>query len=108
VMDRAPVAPAAPVAIEPTPAPVAPAPVAKPFILPMDELQGIAQSAGLQWVNSDADKIRAVQEAIANEPKPAHVPRERQAPVVLDEGPLILVETRKDLSQIKLPFENAA
>jgi ribonuclease E len=37
-----------------------------------------------------------------------HVPRERKPMVVLDEGPLILVETRKDLSQIKLPFENAA
>jgi ribonuclease E len=109
VMARAPAAPAAaPAAIEPTPAPAAPAPVVKPFILPMDELQGIAQSAGLQWVNSDADKIRAVQEAIASEPKPVHVPRERKPPVVLDEGPLILVETRKDLSQIKLPFENAA
>jgi ribonuclease E len=28
--------------------------------------------------------------------------------VVVDEGPLVLVETRKDLSQMKLPFENAA
>ena len=25
----------------------------------------------------------------------------------VDEGPLVLVETRKDLSQIRLPFENA-
>jgi ribonuclease E len=31
----------------------------------------------------------------------------RPPAVVLDEGPLILVETRKDLSQVKLPFENA-
>jgi ribonuclease E len=34
-----------------------------------------------------------------------HVPRERKPVVVLDEGPLVLVETRKDLSQMKLPFE---
>jgi len=27
---------------------------------------------------------------------------------VLDEGPLVLVETRKDLGDVKLPFENAA
>lgn len=86
-------------------APVAPVAVAEPFVLPIDELQAIAQSAGLSWVNSDADKIRAVQEAIAQEPKPVHVPRERKPAVVLDEGPLILVETRKDLSQITLPFE---
>jgi ribonuclease E len=33
------------------------------------------------------------------------VPRERKPLVVIDEGPLVLVETRKDLSQLKLPFE---
>ena len=59
-------------------------------------------------MNSDADKIRAVQEAMANEPKPVHVPRERKPVVVADEGPLVLVETRKDLSQITLPFDQAA
>jgi len=26
----------------------------------------------------------------------------------VDEGPLVLVETRKDLSQLKLPFEASA
>jgi ribonuclease E len=89
------------------PAPVA-APVAASYVLPLNELQGIAQAAGLEWVNSDADKIMAAQEAIASEPRPVHVPRERKPPVVLDEGPLILVETRKDLSQVSLPFEQQA
>ena len=83
-------------------------PVAAPFVLPLAELQGIAQAAGLEWVNSDADKIRAVQEAIAREPRPVHVPRERKPAVVVDDGPLILVETRKDLSQVSLPFEQNA
>ncbi|TAK92701.1 MAG: Rne/Rng family ribonuclease [Aquabacterium sp.] len=108
VAPQASVAPAepAPVAAQAPVAMAAPAPA--PFILPISDLQAIAQNAGLEWVNSDADKIRAVQEAIAAEPKPVHVPRERKPAVVLDEGPLILVETRKDLSQIKLPFENAA
>ena len=78
------------------------------FELPTDELQAVASAAGLQWVNSDADKIRAVQEAMANEPKPVHVPREPKPVEVADEGPLVLVETRKDLSQFKLPFETAA
>jgi ribonuclease E len=36
------------------------------------------------------------------------VPRERPAPVVIDEGPLILVETRKDLREMKLPFEQGS
>lgn len=77
------------------------------FELPLQRLQALASSAGLEWVNSDAQRIRAVQEAMANEPKPIHVPREPKPPVVVDEGPLVLVETRKDLSQLKLPFDAA-
>ena len=77
------------------------------FTLPVDALQQVAASSGLQWVNSDADKIAAVQAAIAAEPKPIHVPREIKPVVLVDEGPLVLVETRKDLRDMKLPFENA-
>ena len=58
-------------------------------------------------MNSDTDKIRAVQEAMAREPKPVHVPREPKPVEAIDEGPLVLVETRKDLTQFKLPFETA-
>ena len=68
----------------------------------------LAESAGLQWVNSDGEKIRAVQAAMAAEPKPVHVPRERRTVAPVDEGPLVLVETRKDLSQFKLPFETVS
>jgi ribonuclease E len=38
---------------------------------------------------------------------PVHVPRERPAPVVMDSGPLILVETKRDLRDMKLPFEQS-
>jgi ribonuclease E len=65
----------------------------------------VAEGSGLQWVNSDADKIAAVKAAIAAEPKPVHAPRERPPLVVIDEGPLVLVETRRDLRELKLPFE---
>lgn len=85
-------------------APVAPA-AAAPYVLPVQELQALAQAAGMQWVLSDPEKIAAAQAAIAAEPAPVHVPRERPAPVVLDEGPLILVETRKNLAELQLPFE---
>jgi ribonuclease E len=78
------------------------------FELPTHELEQIADGAGLQWVQSDADKVRSVQQAIAAEPRPAHVPRERQPVVLPDDGPLVLVETRKDLSQLGLPFERQA
>jgi len=86
-----------------------PAPAAMPavpsFELPLTDLQQLAGGAGLQWVHSDADKVQAVQRAIAAEPKPAHVPRERKPVALADDGPLVLVETRKDLSQLMLPFE---
>jgi ribonuclease E len=106
---QAPVADA-PVAAAPM-AEEAPAPVAvkvEAYALPMGDLNALAQQVGLEWVNSNVEKIRQVQAAIAAEPKPVHVPRERKPAVVLDEGPLVLVETRKDLNQVKLPFEDAA
>ncbi|MEG0052792.1 MAG: Rne/Rng family ribonuclease [Comamonas sp.] len=120
------VAEVAPVAAQPAAEPIA-QPVAQPVVqpaaqavveaaapgmpqlqayeLPVSELQALAAACGLQWVNSDAAKIAAVQAAIAAEPKPVHIPRERPPVVVLDEGPLVLVETRKDLSLMPLPFE---
>ncbi|OGA98759.1 MAG: ribonuclease E [Burkholderiales bacterium RIFCSPHIGHO2_12_FULL_69_20] len=99
-------APAA--AAAPAPAPVPALRVVEPFVLPITDLQRLAEGSGLQWVNSDDQKIRAAQAAMAAEPAPVRVPRERKAPVVIDEGPLVLVETRKDLSQLKLPFETSA
>lgn len=75
------------------------------YQLPTEALTEVATSSGLQWVNSDAAKIAAVQAAIAAEPKPVHVPRERPAPVALDDRPLVLVETHRDLRDLKLPFE---
>lgn len=98
---QAPVA-AAPVVAQAAPSP---APQAQAFVLPVDDLAQMAQASGLQWVNSDADKIAAAQAAIAAEPAPVHVPRERPPVPVLDEGPLVLVETRRDLRELQLPFE---
>jgi ribonuclease E len=75
------------------------------YTLPTETLQQVAQGSGLQWVNSNPEKIAAVQAAIAAEPKPMHVPRERPAPVAISTGPLVLVETRRDLRDMRLPFE---
>ena len=86
----------------------APAQPAESFALDADQLRAIADAAGLQWITSDAAKIQAAQEALVREPKPEHVPREPKAAVQVDVGPLVLVETRKDLSQFKLPFETSA
>ena len=95
----------------PAKAPVAATPVANTlpkvasYDLPMQDLVQVAQGSGLQWVNSDAGKIAEAQAAIAAEAKPAHVPRERPALVASSEGPLVLVETRRDLREMALPFE---
>ena len=115
----------APVLVAPQPAPVAarpavakpvataPAPATgglpkvQPFHLPLPQLISVAEGAGLLWVNSDADKVATVQSMIAAEPRPIRVPRERPPVASLDEGPLVLVETRRDLSQMALPFKGA-
>ena len=75
------------------------------FELPVDSLQQVAQTAGLSWVNSNPEKAAAVRAAIAAEPKPIHVPRERPASVQVDASPLVLVETKRDLRNMTLPFE---
>jgi ribonuclease E len=78
-----------------------------PFSLPLTDLEQVAQSSGLIWVNSDAEKIAAAQAAMAAEPKQIHVPREPITLVIEDVGPLILVETKRDLRNMELPFEAA-
>ncbi|MBE0473193.1 Rne/Rng family ribonuclease [Rhodoferax sp.] len=117
-------APRAVAAATPVPVPVAtvvptpaPAPAAKPepklaampavqaFTLPLDELAQVAEQSGLQWVQSDASKVASVQATIAAAPKPVHVPRARPPLPVLDEKPLVMVETKRDLREQKLPFE---
>ena len=80
-------------------------PKVQAFVLPIDELAQVAGSSGLSWVNSDADKINAAQAAMAAQPKAVHVPRERPASVAIDQGPLVLVETKRDLRDLRLPFE---
>jgi len=92
-------------------APVAPAPAAAgmPLVgryeLPVDAMQQVASSSGLQWVNSDASKVAAVQAAIAAEPAPVRVPRARPPVPTPDEGPLVLVETHRNLRDMPLPFD---
>lgn len=101
----APVAAQTTAAVAPAPAALATMPRVQPYTLSTSDLQAVAAASGLEWVNSDVEKVAQVQAAIAAEPKPVHVPREPRPPVVLDEGPLVLVETRKDLRDLTLPFE---
>ncbi len=92
---------------QPEQQPVASVKPVEPFELPVEQLLAVASTAGMEWVNSDPEKIAAAQSAIAAEPAPVHVPRERPARVELDEGPLILVETRQDLAAAQWPFDEA-
>ena len=51
------------------------------------------ESAGLVWVNTDTDKLRAAQQAAAQIVKPARVPRERKPLPAADATPMQQVET---------------
>jgi ribonuclease E len=77
----------------------------EPYVLPVEALQALVQAVNLQWVHSDAEKVAAAQAAIAADTPPVRIPRERPAPVPADTRPLILVETKRDLRDITLPFE---
>ncbi len=103
----APLANAAPAAASPAEAPAAstPLPKVQAFALPVSELASVAEGSGLQWVNSDADRIAAANRSLAEEAKPIHVPRERRPAAVIEDAKLTLVETRRDLNDVVLPFE---
>ncbi len=89
----------------PAAAPVTGLPKVQNFLLPVETLNQVATSSGLSWVNSDSVKVASVQAAIAAEVKPIRVPRERPAPAQIDAEPLVLVETKRDLRSLQLPFE---
>ena len=111
--DAASTASPAPVVVEKEPAALSNAvgnvaAVSKPaYVLPVEDLHAIARQAGLEWINSDADKVAKVQADIAAEPVAVRQPREPQVVVLPDDGPLILVETRRDLTKMVLPFDTA-
>ncbi len=96
-----------PVVITPVPQAATPTPMPKQqaFVLSLDEMSSIAQSSGLNWVNSNPEKIAAAQAAIAAQTKPIHVPRERPARTAIEASPLVMVETKRDLRDMTLPFE---
>ena len=83
-------------------------PKVQSYDLPLQDLAQVAKASGLQWVNSNAGKIAEVTAAMALEVKPVHVPRERVVAAVPAEAPLVLVETKRDLSSMPLPFEKPA
>jgi ribonuclease E len=90
-----------------TPAAVGSMPKVSGYALPQDDLIQVAQGSGLQWVNTNAESVAKVQAAIAAEAQTVHVPRPRPAPVSIDAGPLVLVETKRDLRNMTLPFEES-
>jgi len=60
-----------------------------------DTLRPMLESAGLVWVNTDAAKLRAAQDAAAQVVKPARVPRERKPLPPADSTPMQQVETTR-------------
>ncbi|MFM0688263.1 Rne/Rng family ribonuclease [Paraburkholderia strydomiana] len=60
-----------------------------------EALKPVLEQAGLVWVNTDADKLRAAQEAAAQTVKPPRVVRERKPLPPVDSAPMQQVETGK-------------
>ncbi|APR37724.1 Rne/Rng family ribonuclease [Paraburkholderia sp. SOS3] len=58
-------------------------------------LQSMLEGAGLVWVNTDADKLRAAQQAAAQVVPPVRAPRERKPLPPVDTAPMQQVETVK-------------
>src|SRR5471032_857834 len=90
----APAAPA-PVAVAPV-APVAPVAAVAAVALKEEALKPMLDTAGLVWVNTDADKLAAAREAAAQAEAPKRVVRERKRLPALDAAPMQQVETGKD------------
>ena len=85
-------------------------PAVTSYALPVSDLAQVATTSGLQWVGSDTAKIAAAQAAIAAElaNAPVHVPRVRPPAVAVEAASLVLVETKRDLREMQLPFEKPA
>ncbi|MDG0027108.1 Rne/Rng family ribonuclease [Trinickia sp. Y13] len=64
--------------------------------LSIGQLQPMLESAGLVWVNTDAEKLRAAHEAAAQSPAPVRTPRQRKSLPPVDATPMQQIETRKD------------
>ncbi len=91
--------PAEVVVAAPTAAPIpAPAPVARVVVpapeLSVADLERVIAGAGLVWIQTDADKLARVKAEIAVVAPARPLGRARPARVVIEEGPLVQVETR--------------
>ena len=84
-----------PAAIEPTPVAVAAPQAPRNAGVSAEALKPVLEQAGLVWVNTDADKLRAAQEAAAQAAKPVRVGRERKALPPVETAPMQMVETGK-------------
>jgi ribonuclease E len=85
---------AAPAPVEAAPAAAAPQ-AARSAAVSAETLKPVLEQAGLVWVNTDADKLRAAQEAAAQAARPVRVGRERKALPPLETAPMQMVETGK-------------
>ncbi|KXU88556.1 ribonuclease E [Paraburkholderia monticola] len=98
IVEPQPVVATEPAVVEPAPVAAAPQQAPARSATPAasaDALKPILEQAGLIWVNTDADKLRAAQEAAAQTVKPPRVARERKALPPVDSTPMQQVETVK-------------
>jgi ribonuclease E len=75
------------------PAPVST--IAKASPLPIETLQSVLDNAGMTWVHTDGQKLRASQEEAARTVTAPRAPRERKPLPPVQHGPMVLVETNR-------------
>ncbi|KAF1015470.1 MAG: Rne/Rng family ribonuclease [Burkholderia sp.] len=85
---------AAATAVEPEPARSISVPQVLAAVPTAASIEAALDAAGLIWVNTDAEKLRAAQEATAQIVPQARAPRERKALPPVDPTPMQQVETR--------------
>jgi ribonuclease E len=107
IVESQPVVAAEPIAVAPAAEPAAVEPTSAALIAQQapqtprsagasaEALKPVLEQAGLVWVNTDADKLRAAQEAAAQTVKPTRAVRERKPLPPVDNAPMQQVETGK-------------
>ncbi|RKP56468.1 Rne/Rng family ribonuclease [Pararobbsia silviterrae] len=88
-----PVAPAAAAPVATSTGTSAPAASAAHGTLSVEALSPMLESAGLVWVNTDSDKLRAARDIAAQQVRPARAPRERKPLPPVSTAPMVQVET---------------
>jgi ribonuclease E len=76
--------------------------------LSIDALKPMLETAGLVWVNTDAEKLRQTQAAAQNAPRPSRAPRQRKSLPAVEQAPMVQIETGGNRVDAGNPTDDAS